>query len=111
MAGYRERDKMKCTSAKKRNLLIRVDDVAFFAANNNDVWYMCHVYVADSAPDAYEPQVEVGGWDRDLTGRLHPLEVWFEYPLPERFHIDAEKAVRREIAKAYEALLKALNPG
>jgi hypothetical protein len=86
----------------KRNLLIQVTDIGFYP--RGEIWYRAHVFVADSAAGTYGPQTEHGGWDRGITGRLHPLEVKYNFSLPGRLIIDVEEAVRTAVEKAWRDL-------
>ena len=72
----------------KRNVLIQVNDISFFA-KGTEVWYCCQVYCDDWA-EGLVPHREIGGWHRRLEGRLHPLEITHRFPPPERFVIDVE---------------------
>lgn len=95
----------------KRNVIIEVTDVAFYANFGTEIWYRCHVFVTDAAPGT-TPQSEIGGWDRTLKGRLHPtIEFNHKFPLPGRFILDVERTVKVRVAKAWEHFLKSFNQG
>jgi hypothetical protein len=94
---------------RNRNLLIKGYDIAFYA-HGNDPWWHCHLFVNNAAAGT-QPDPEIGGWDRNLSGRLYPIEIQHKFPLPERLTIDVEKVVRVEVQKAWEAFLKLFNQG
>ena len=94
---------------RKRNLYVRVNGIGFYA-NGLELWYRCRVFANDAAPDTYDPRTEIGGWHRNLTGQLHPVEVSFMIPIPERFVLEVEKTVKHDVMKSYCDLLAAFNP-
>ena len=55
---------------RERNLLIKVYDIAFYA-HGNEPWWHCHLFVNNAAVRT-QPDPEIGGWDRNLSGRLYP---------------------------------------
>ena len=57
----------------KRNLLIMVTDVAFYA-RGTETWYRCRIFCNDAAA-GIQPETDVGGWDRTLEGHNHGIKL------------------------------------
>ena len=65
----------------KRNVLVQVNDISFFA-KGTEVWYCCHVFCDDWA-EGLVPHREIGGWDD--AERSAVMDT-----LPERGGIDGD---------------------
>ena len=93
----------------ERNVLIQVTNNGFYA-RGTETWWHAHVSCNDAAAGTV-PDPEVGGWDRNLAGRLHPLEIIHVYPLPERLILDVEETIRVRVTRAWEDFLESFNQG